>query len=172
MERLSETEAIGRVVAALVAGGLLGWERERLQKAAGLRTHALVCEGAALFMVASILLGDRVRAAGGIGYDPSRIGSTIVQGIGFLAAGVIFTARGRVRGLTSAATIWVTAAIGLVFGAGLYVVGTAGVGLTLFTLAGLRWIERRFVGRAARLPQRRTRRRVRPTPPDRGVPPD
>lgn len=144
MRELSDIEAIQRIALALGAGGVLGFERERHDKSAGLKTYALVCEGAALFMVASIMLGDQVRADGNLQYDPSRIGSTIVQGIGFLAAGVIFTAGNRVRGLTTAAGIWVTAAIGLLVGAGLYVVALAGTVGMLFVLVALRWVEASF----------------------------
>jgi putative Mg2+ transporter-C (MgtC) family protein len=144
MRELSDIEAIQRIALALVAGGVLGFERERRDKSAGLKTYALVCEGAALFMVASIMLGDQARAEGNLQYDPSRIGSTIVQGIGFLAAGVIFTAGSRVRGLTTAAGIWVTAAIGLLIGAGFYVVALAGTVGMLFILVALRWVEATF----------------------------
>ncbi len=136
---LSETEAIIRMGVAIAAGGAIGFERERLAKPAGIRTYALVCLGATLFMVGSIMLGDEVRRDGGLEYDPSRIGSTIVQGIGFLAAGVIFTAGNRVQGLTTAAGIWVTAAIGLLIGAGFYVVAVAGTVLVIVTLVVLGW---------------------------------
>lgn len=139
---LSETEAVVRMGVAIAAGSAIGFERERLAKPAGSRTYAVVALGATLFMVGSILLGDDVRADGGAGYDPSRIGSTIVQGIGFLAAGVIFTSGGRVQGLTTAAGIWVTAAIGLLIGAGFYVVAIAATVLTVLTLVVLRWFER------------------------------
>ncbi len=138
---LSETEAVGRMALAIVAGGAMGFERGRLAKPAGIRTYALVCLGATLFMVGSIMLGDDVREQGGMAYDPSRIGSTIVQGIGFLAAGVIFTTRGRVRGLTTAAGIWVAAAIGLLIGAGFYVTAFAAAFLTVLTLTVFRRFE-------------------------------
>jgi putative Mg2+ transporter-C (MgtC) family protein len=138
---LTEQEAIVRMAVALGLGAAVGLERERLAKPAGLRTYALVCLGAAMFMIGSILLGDEVREEGGIGYDPSRIGSTIVQGIGFLAAGVIFRSRGRIQGLTTAAGIWVTAAIGLLVGAGFYLVAIVGGALTIATLLILGWFE-------------------------------
>ncbi|MDP9370582.1 MAG: MgtC/SapB family protein, partial [Chloroflexota bacterium] len=75
MDSLTDLEAIGRIGLALLAGAAIGLEREQRDKPAGLRTYALVCEGAALFMIASIMLGDQVRAAGQAMYDPSRIGS-------------------------------------------------------------------------------------------------
>jgi putative Mg2+ transporter-C (MgtC) family protein len=138
---LTEQEAILRMALAIGLGAALGFERERLAKPAGIRTYALVCLGSAMFMIGSILLGDEVRKEGGSGYDPSRIGSTIVQGIGFLAAGVIFTSRGRVRGLTTAAGIWVTAAIGLLVGSGFYLIAIVGGAMTVATLVILGWLE-------------------------------
>lgn len=137
---LTEQEAIVRMAVALALGAALGFERERMAKPAGLRTYALVCLGAAMFMIGSILLGDEVRKQGGVGYDPSRIGSTIVQGIGFLAAGVIFSSSGRIQGLTTAAGIWVTAAIGLLVGAGFYLVAIVGGAMTIATLVILGWL--------------------------------
>ncbi|MEJ7763103.1 MAG: MgtC/SapB family protein [Thermomicrobiales bacterium] len=146
MDHLSDLEAIGRIVLSLILGGAIGWERERANKAAGLRTYALVCQGAALFMIASVLLGE-ASSQGDMPspYDPSRIGSTIVQGIGFLAAGVIFVSGNRVRGLTTAAGIWVTAALGLLVGAGFYLVAVVGTLSTLAVLTALQGIENRFV---------------------------
>ncbi|MBA2754664.1 MAG: MgtC/SapB family protein [Chloroflexia bacterium] len=146
MEQLSNLEAIGRIVLSLLLGGAIGWDRERANKAAGLRTYALVCQGAALFMLASVLLGERSSQGDmPMPYDPSRIGSTIVQGIGFLAAGVIFVSGNRVRGLTTAAGIWVTAALGLLVGAGFYLVAIVGTLSTLAVLSTLQGVENRFV---------------------------
>src|SRR5262245_51384086 len=113
---ITETDAIIRAGIALGLGAAFGFEREWQDKPAGIRTYALVSEGAALFMVASILLGQQVVQAGNLGYDPSRIGSTVVQGIGFLAGGVILATGRRVKNLTTAAGIWVTAAVGLLCG--------------------------------------------------------
>ncbi|MGH2560108.1 MAG: MgtC/SapB family protein [Thermomicrobiales bacterium] len=141
---MSEVEALERIALALVLGAILGFERERRDKPAGLRTYALVCEGAALFMIGSIMLGDQVAAAGGVNYDPSRIGSTIVQGIGFLAGGVILASGRKIRNLTTAAGIWVTAALGLLIGAGFYFVAITGTIGTLVVLTGLGWAEKRF----------------------------
>jgi putative Mg2+ transporter-C (MgtC) family protein len=140
-DTLTDVEAIQRLLLALLAGAACGLERERLDKPAGLRTYILVCEGAALFMIASLMLGDDVRRAGGFGYDPSRIGSTIVQGVGFLAAGVILISGNRIVGMTTAAGIWVTAAIGLLIGAGYFVVALAATIATLFVMICVRWIE-------------------------------
>ena len=147
METLSNIEAIERMAIAIVVGALVGFERERLDKPAGLRTYMLVCEGAALFMIASLLIGEQVRAMGGASYDPSRIASTVVQGIGFLGGGAIITSGGRVRGLTTAAGIWVVAALGILIGAGFYLISFAATALTLVGLVGLSgvdgWLRRR-----------------------------
>ena len=138
---LDQIDVMTRIGLALLLGGILGLERQRKDKPAGLRTYGLVCEGSALFMMGSILIGQEIHQDWGTPYDPSRIGSTIVQGIGFLAAGVIFTAKGRVQGLTTAAGIWVTAAIGLLVGAGFYLLAIVGGVMTFATLVILGGIE-------------------------------
>ena len=143
MEALSTIEAVRRLGAALLAGALLGYERERADKPAGLRTYMLVSEGAALFMICSLMLGDQ-RVAAGAPYDPSRIASTVVQGIGFLAGGVILSSGRRVRGLTTAAGIWVTAAIGLLAGAGFYAITAIATATTLVALVALQAVEVRM----------------------------
>ncbi len=138
---LTEVDAVIRLAVAVVMGGLIGFEREKADKPAGLRTYILVCEGAALFMICSLMLGDLVAATTGNLYDPSRIASTIVQGIGFLAAGVIFASGREVKGLTTAAGVWVTAAIGMAVGAGFFIVAIAGTLIALITLRSLTWFE-------------------------------
>ena len=143
MEPLTDLEAIERLAVALVVGAALGLERERADKPAGLRTYMLVCEGSALFMICSLMLGDQLFALGKE-YDPSRIASTVVQGIGFLAGGVILTAGRRVRGLTTAAGIWVTAALGLLVGAGFYVIAGVATAATIVALVALRYAEVHF----------------------------
>lgn len=124
IEELTYADAAIRITIAVVIGSLLGLERRN--KPAGLRTHALVSLGSALFMFASLLLGQEATNAGNQTYDPSRIASTIVQGVGFIAAGVIFGGGERVKGLTTAASLWVTAALGLLVGAGFYEVAAMG----------------------------------------------
>ena len=143
MDTLTQLEVVERIVVALVLGAALGYERERSNKPAGLRTYALVAEGAALFMIGSILLGEQVRATGDP-YDPSRIASTVVQGIGFLAGGAILSAGGKIMGLTTAAGIWVTAAVGLLVGAGFYVAAIAATVATFIVLSALGWLEYRL----------------------------
>lgn len=132
---------IERLGAALLIGAVFGLERETVDKPAGLRTYMLVCEGSALFMLCSLLLGEQEIAAGGT-YDPSRIASTVVQGIGFLAGGVVLTSGRRVRGLTTAASLWVAAALGLLAGAGFYLLAAVA---TVIALVLLRAVEHRLL---------------------------
>ncbi len=138
---LTETDAVIRLVIGALLGGLIGLEREFAQKPAGLRTNMLVCLGATLFMVTSLLLGNLVTATTGDVYDPSRIASTIVQGIGFLGGGVIFATRGEVKGVTTAAGIWVAAGVGMATGAGFFQVAVAGTVIALITLRVLTRLE-------------------------------
>jgi len=123
-----QVELLGPLLIALVLSSLIGLEREIHNKSAGLRTHTLVGLGSALFMLVSkfgfndIINGDTIRL------DPSRLASTIVSGIGFIGAGLIFVRRDAVKGLTSAAVVWLTAAVGVTAGAGLWVLASASVG--------------------------------------------
>lgn len=152
MEPITDLEAFERLAVAMVVGALLGYERERADKPAGLRTYMLVCEGAALFMICAILLSAQMQAFDRVS-DPGRIASTVVQGIGFIAGGVILTTGRRVRGLTTAAGIWVTAALGLLIGAGFWVVAVGAAAVTLVALVGLAKLEQRFpVGTAPGVP--------------------
>jgi putative Mg2+ transporter-C (MgtC) family protein len=139
---MDEWEALVRITLAATLGGLIGLERETLNKAAGLRTHMLVALGAALFMATSILLvGDFATVEGQVRIDPTRIGSTIVTGIGFLGGGIIFRDKERIRGLTTAAGLWVAASIGMATGAGYYLLSIGGTGMTLVVLVLMRRIE-------------------------------
>jgi putative Mg2+ transporter-C (MgtC) family protein len=144
MESLSDIEAIQRLALAMVVGAVLGLERERLDRPAGLRTYMLVVEGACLFMICAILLADQIAQAGGVS-DPGRIASTVVQGIGFIAAGVILTTGKEVIGLTTAAGLWVATALGLLIGAGFYVVAVVAAGATVVALIALRHVEHQFM---------------------------
>lgn len=118
-----------RVVIAVACGAMIGIERSRRLKEAGIRTHVIVCAGAALAMIVSKYGFTDLELAGGELFagtrdaDPSRIASQVVSGISFLGAGVIFRTGASVKGLTTAAGLWVTACIGLSVGAGMYVVG-------------------------------------------------
>ena len=141
---LEEREMVIRLVAAIVAGALVGIDREVRNRSAGLRTHALAAEGAALFTMAAVLLTVEAEKSGFGPSDPGRIISTIVQGIGFLAAGVIFSHRAKVRGLTTAAGLWVTAAIGVLCGLGLFFLAISATIATIVVLAFIKWFEVRL----------------------------
>jgi putative Mg2+ transporter-C (MgtC) family protein len=137
-------QIILRLIVATVLGGIVGVERERLERAAGLRTHALVGVGAALFMIVSAFGFSDILGTQGVGLDPSRIAAQVVSGIGFLGAGTIIFQREIVRGLTTAASVWAVAAIGLAVGGGMYLAAIVTTGLVLVVLAGLKPIENRF----------------------------
>ncbi len=130
-----------KLLTAVLAGGAVGLERELLHKPAGLRTNILICLGSALLMDLSI------RIATPVGGDPGRIAAQVVTGIGFLGAGTILHTRGTITGLTSAATIWVVAAIGLTVGAGFFFEALAATVTVMTVLRGLGWLERRYIGR-------------------------
>ena len=121
-------------------GAVVGFERDRNGRAAGLRTQLLVCVGTALFMIVSLVLAE----VGGMPGDPGRVAAQVVTGIGFLGAGVILKQGITVRGLTTAACLWVTAAIGMAAGGGMYLVAAATCGLTVLTLVGLKAFETTF----------------------------
>jgi putative Mg2+ transporter-C (MgtC) family protein len=133
-------DLLGRLALAVLLGGIVGVERELSGKPAGLRTNILICLGSALLMDLSITIGmldGEVRVG-----DPARIAAQVVSGIGFLGAGTIMQARGEVVGLTTAATIWVVAAIGLAVGAGHRVEAIAAALLVTLVLTALGWLER------------------------------
>lgn len=133
---------LGRLLLASVLGGLVGWERERSGKPAGLRTNMLICLGAALLGDVSIHFAGMVPTEQ-VRNDPARIAAQVVSGIGFLGAGTIIQARGSVIGLTTAATLWVVAAIGLAVGGGNYVAAVGTAALVLVALLPLGWLEDR-----------------------------
>ena len=128
-----------RLVVAVLLGGAIGWEREASSKPAGLRTNILICVGAALFTDLSIRFGGI--AIEGAVRDPARIAAQIVTGIGFLGAGTIIQARGTVTGLTTAATLWVVAGIGMSVGSGSYVEAMGATALVLVVLVLLAPME-------------------------------
>ena len=131
-----------RVVAALVAGALIGYERSYRGRPAGFRTHALVCMASAMLMLITVYEAHWVRAIGEAArLDPTRMAQGIMTGIGFLGAGVIMQEGLSVRGLTTAASIWITAAIGILAGIGFYFPMALSVILTLGVLSAFRWIE-------------------------------
>ena len=140
---LSDLEIVGRLTAAAVLGSFIGFERERLLWAAGLRTHMLVCVGACLVMIVSAygfmpVLGPHIIL------DPSRVAAQVVSGVGFIGAGSIILRNEVVKGLTTAASLWAVAAIGLAVGGGLYLAAIAATAIILVILAGVKPLEERF----------------------------
>jgi putative Mg2+ transporter-C (MgtC) family protein len=140
---LPDLEITVRLLVAALLGSVIGFERERLLWAAGLRTHMLVSVGACLFMVVSAygftgVLGPRVIL------DPSRVAAQVVTGVGFLGAGSIILRNEVVKGLTTAASLWTVAAVGLAVGGGLYVAALAATVIVLVILAGIKPLEERF----------------------------
>ena len=140
---VSNYEILFRLLLAAFLGGVVGLEREVHGRPAGVRTYLLLCMGSALIMVVSEFLflkfqvqGDILRA------DPGRIAAQAVTGIGFLGAGVIMHYRDSIRGLTTAAGVWVACAVGLAVGAGFYLFGSAVTALTLISLVGIKAFER------------------------------
>lgn len=131
------TYIVGRLLLAFVLGGAVGLERELRHKAAGLRTNMLVCFGAALFTIISYEM------AGNVGGDHTRIAAQIIPGIGFIGAGAVIRDRGAVTGITSAATMFVMASIGMAVGAGMIVSAIFATALLLVALMGLGILEDR-----------------------------
>jgi putative Mg2+ transporter-C (MgtC) family protein len=129
-----------RCGAAAMCGAMIGIEREFKKKPAGFRTNILICVGAAIYMSAGLLLSY----AGGSDGDPARIAAQVVTGIGFIGAGCIIQAGAKVTGLTTAATIWVVASIGLVAGAGFPILAIVSAVLVLLTLTVLGRLEERI----------------------------
>ena len=135
-----------RVLAAVLVGASIGFERTFHGRPAGFRTHALVCLASALLMLVTVYPNwwMAVTPTDAFRTDPTRMAQGIMTGIGFLGAGVIFKEGLTVRGLTTAASIWITAAIGILLGIGFYFAATVGAIATLAVLAAFRFIERRL----------------------------
>lgn len=130
-------EPIGRLMLAAFLGAVLGVEREWHHRAAGLRTNTLIAMGSAVYTLVSIQMV-------GPGADATRIPSTIVNGVGFLGGGAILRYNGNIQGLTTAATIWVNAAIGMAAGAGHYAIALSGTITALIVLTALKRVEKRM----------------------------
>src|SRR5207302_4341890 len=130
-----------KLVLAAILGGLIGMERELRDKPAGLRTNILICVGSTLFMSISTKVAEI------LGGDPTRISAQIISGIGFLGAGVVLHSHGFVLGLTTAATIWVVAGVGMALGSGMYLVALFATAMSLLTLYFLSFVEDRIQGR-------------------------
>lgn len=139
-----EFETLARLLIAAALGGMVGWEREKSGKVAGLRTHSLVALGAALFATVSILIyTDLPSVTGAEGYS-DRIIANIIVGIGFIGAGSILKRDAKIEGTTTAASLWVVAAIGLAAGLGYYKEALATALLAYAVLAGLWYIEKHW----------------------------
>ncbi|MFZ0627333.1 MAG: MgtC/SapB family protein [Acidimicrobiia bacterium] len=137
-----ELEMLLRVALAAVLGGAVGYDRQRSNKPAGLRTHMLVGAGSALFVTSALLAIDEFGGLNGTNLDVLRITAAVATGIGFLGAGSILHTTDRVRGLTTAAGIWVTAGIGLAVGLGQYLlsVGATVIAVIVIALLGSEWV--------------------------------
>lgn len=145
MLTISHFELIFRLILAALLGSVIGFERERLNWAAGLRTHMLVCVGASLIMLVSIFGFADILGQKDVSLDPSRVAAQVVSGIGFLGAGSILLRGEVVRGLTTAASLWSVAGVGLATGGGMYVAAVGATVIILIILAGIKPIERRFI---------------------------
>ena len=152
---ISPLELVLRLVVAAVLGGLVGLERERLEWAAGMRTHALVSLGSALFMVVSIFVFSDILNEQHVILDPSRVAAQVASGIGFIGAGTIIFRREIVKGLTTAASIWAVAAVGLAVGSGMFLAAISATLLALALLVLARPVKQRL------FPKRKEARRVR-----------
>ena len=144
---MPDTEMLIRLVTAAALGSLIGFERERLLWAAGIRTHMLVCVGSCLIMIVSQYGFANVLAQQNVVLDPSRIAAQVVSGIGFLGAGAILARGEIVKGLTTAASIWTVAAVGLAVGGGLYLAAGASTVIILIILAGIKPLEEAYRSR-------------------------
>jgi putative Mg2+ transporter-C (MgtC) family protein len=156
LARILRLDLLVKLALAVFLGGIIGFEREINGKPAGLRTNILICLGATLLMDLSTRIGliDGHRIG-----DPARIAAQVVSGVGFLGAGTIMHSQGMVTGLTSAATIWVVAAIGMTVGAGFYIEGVGAGLIVTFVLAGLGGLEH-WVRRARRVASATIRARL------------
>jgi putative Mg2+ transporter-C (MgtC) family protein len=144
---LHDGEILFRLILAAILGAVVGLEREVHGRPAGIRTYLILCLGSALIMVISVYLssgiGDKLLPES-IRVDPGRIAAQALTGIGFLGAGVILRYKDTIRGLTTAACVWVVCAIGLAIGGGFYLFGSVVTGLTVFSLVGLKTIEKKL----------------------------
>jgi putative Mg2+ transporter-C (MgtC) family protein len=138
---ISDIDIVARLLLAALLGSLIGFERERLLWAAGIRTHMLVCVSACLLMIVSAYGFQYALKMDNVVLDPSRIAAQVVSGIGFLAAGSILLRGQVVRGLTTAASVWAVAAIGLAAGGGLFFAAILSTIIILVILIGVKPLE-------------------------------
>jgi len=146
LEVTSVGELALRLGLAVLVGLLLGLDREMRGVDAGIRTHALVALSSAMIMMSSLLLYAELKGAGSDAPDPLRAVQGLAQSIGFIAAGIIFVRGGTVRNMTTAANIWIAAAVGIACGCGQYALVLIGAGMALILLTALKALERVFPG--------------------------
>ncbi|PST82812.1 hypothetical protein C7T94_09215 [Pedobacter yulinensis] len=148
MPELTLADLLSRLGLAVLLGAIIGFERERKEWAAGLKTHALVCLGASLAMIVSAYGFSDVIVYEGVELDPSRVAAQVISGVGFLGAGtILFFKQQVIRGLTTAAGLWGVASIGLACGGGMYLAAVAATIFFLAVLLGLSWLERNYFGK-------------------------
>ena len=142
---LTDTQILIRLSLTLVLSGLIGLERQIHRRSAGLRTHILVALGSCLIMLTSLYVFDIYKNE--VNIDPTRIAAGVITGIGFLGAGAIIREREGIKGLTTAASLWVVAGIGLAMGCGFYSAGVYTTVLALVALIFLRYLEDMILGK-------------------------
>jgi len=136
-----------KVLLSIICGGLIGLERELKNKPAGIKTNILICMGSAIYTAMSMLISLALSEKGHYG-DPARVSAQIVSGIGFLGGGAIVQSRGTIQGLTTAATIWVVAALGIAIGLGYHDVAVVLALMVVLMLVGVSWFEDKVLGRS------------------------
>lgn len=141
---LSNGEIFLRIGLAMLIGGIIGTEREYTHRPAGMRTHMLVALGACAVMCTSQLIFAQYRAYGAVP-DPARLSAQVITGMGFLGAGTIIKEGASIKGLTTAASIWATACLGIAIGGGYYVLALAGAGGMLITLIVFEWLQTKLL---------------------------
>ena len=139
---ITEFDIVIRLCLGFLAGGIIGFERSSRRQVAGLRTHILICMGATCLMLLSIWLPQQL--SGQRSADPGRIAAQVVSGMGFLGAGAIIRLGNNIKGLTTAASLWLVAAIGMAIGAGMYAAAITAEILSLITLMVLNPVERKI----------------------------
>ena len=140
----SQSQIIFQTLLALILGGLIGLEREYKRKEAGLQTYSLVSLGSCLFTIICFELVNFYTGESNINIDPTRIIQAIAIGIGFIGAGVIFHRPSRIEGLTTAAGLWTTAAVGIAIGSGFYFLAIFGTLLAIVILFGFGFLEKKI----------------------------
>ncbi|MCR1951433.1 MULTISPECIES: MgtC/SapB family protein [Clostridium] len=148
-------EIIIRLVLAVIVGGIIGYEREMQHRAAGFRTHILVCLGATIISLLQIDMGNKAIAmieankelSDVIKIDYGRLGAQVITGVGFIGAGAIIHTKGNIKGLTTAATLWIVACLGLSIGMGEYYISIFGAIIIVITLVFLKRIESKFISK-------------------------